>query len=69
MKGQRELVAIERKEGVTIYGRVINNMNKLGQFEVHSATLGNNGHVYADYKEAERRRDQLIEMTVKQKKN
>lgn len=53
-------VVIERREGVTIYGKVIDKMGRLGQFEVHSDKLGNNGTVYAFYKEAENRMAALI---------
>ena len=55
-----ELVPIERRDGVTIYGKVVNLKGKLGQFEVHSEVLGNNGNVYTSYKEAENRMAALI---------
>ena len=48
-----KLVPIERRDGVTLYGRVIGKGNKLGQFEVHSKYLGNDGMVYSLYKDAE----------------
>lgn len=54
------MVPIERREGVTIYGKVINHMGRLGQFEVVSDKLGNNGSVYTEYKEAANRMKALI---------
>jgi len=54
------LIPIERSQGVTIYGRIIDNKGRLGQFEVHSDILGNNGSVFTAYKEAEQRKAALI---------
>lgn len=62
-----ELIPIERKEGVTIYGRVIDKSGRLGQFEVHSDHSRYDGHVYSKYKEAETRMSALI--GVKSSKN
>ncbi len=57
---QTELVPIERKQGVTIYGKVLDTKGRLGQFEVHSNMLGNNGKVYSLYSEAKTRMNILI---------
>jgi hypothetical protein len=56
----QELIPIERKEGVTLYGRIVDGRNKLGQYEVHSDVLGYDGIVYPLYKDAERRMSALI---------
>lgn len=53
------LVAIERRSGVTLYGRKVNKSGKLGQFEVHSNYLGHDGKVFATYSEAEVRMNTL----------
>lgn len=58
------LVSIESKQGVTIYGRVQTNQ-KLGQFEVHSDFLGHNGVVYQLLTEAEIRMNVLIGVKTK----
>ena len=56
-----DLTAIENKEGVTLYGRVIDHKTKkLGQFEVHSDRLGHDGKIYLQYKDAEIRMNALI---------
>lgn len=55
------LVAIESKQGVTIFGRT-GLGGKLGQFEVICETQGNNGNIYTMYSDAEGRRDALITM-------
>jgi hypothetical protein len=57
----QELIAIERRSGVTLYGRIIDQKTKkLGQYEVHSDMLGFDGNVYAKYKEAETRMAAMI---------
>jgi hypothetical protein len=55
-----ELVPIESKEGVTLYGRVLDKSGRLGQFEVHSDSERHDGHVYTKYSEAERRMSALL---------
>lgn len=55
-----ELIPIERKDGVTLYGRVLDNKGRLGQFEVYSDMLGYDGNVYHKYSEAEVRMSALI---------
>jgi hypothetical protein len=55
-----QLIAIESKSGVTLYGRVIDSKGKLGQFEVHSDFAGTGGFVYHLYKEAQNRMNALI---------
>ena len=57
-----KLIPIERREGVTIYDKIIGKGGKLGQYEVHSDFLGYNGTVYSLYKEAEVRMSALIGM-------
>lgn len=56
----KQLVVIERKSGVTIYGRVIDSKGRLGQFEVHSDVLGNNGSVFHLLSDAQQRMRALI---------
>ncbi len=55
-----ELVPIERKEGVTIYGRVIGKGGKLGLFEVHSDFSVWDEIIYSLYPQAETRMSALI---------
>lgn len=55
-----ELVPIERKSGVTLYGKVLDNNGKLGQFEVHSDFMISSGIIHSTYKEAEVRMSALI---------
>ena len=55
-----ERIPIERKEGVTIYGRMIDKNGKLGRYEVFSEHLGSNGIVYHEYSAAEVRMKSLI---------
>lgn len=57
---KNEMVVIERRDGVTIYGRIIDGKNRLGQYEVHSEKLGNNGSVFHLLKEAQQRMNALI---------
>lgn len=64
-----KLIPIERKEGVTIYGRIIGKNGKLGQFEVSSNVLGNNGSVYHLYPDAEKRMNILIGFQQNKSKN
>lgn len=58
-----DLIPIERKEGVTLYGRIVNG--KLGQFEVHSDYLGHDDIVYYTYPEAEIKFKKLIGIRLK----
>lgn len=48
-------IPIVRREGVTLYGRVIGAGGKIGRFEVISDLRGNNGEVYNTYADAEKR--------------
>lgn len=59
-----QLIPIERKEGVTLYGRVLTN-GKLGQYEVHSDYLGHDGIVYYTYPEASIKMAKLIGIRTK----
>lgn len=54
------LIPIERKEGVTIYGRIVGKGGKLGQYEVHSSFVKGNNTIYTSYSEAEDRMKFLI---------
>lgn len=54
------LIPIERKSGVTLYGRIISTGGKLGQFEVHSDWARYDGLVYNQYADAERRMSAVI---------
>lgn len=54
------LIPIERKNDVTIYGRVTNQSGKLGQFEVHSEWAKHDNTIYGLYADAERRMSALI---------
>jgi len=49
----KERVLVVRKNGVSIYGRVVNNGGKLGRYEVEKDWMRNDGHVYFTYAEAE----------------
>lgn len=55
-----ELVPIERKAGVTLYGRVIGPNGKLGQYEVHSEHLRHDGNVYGLYADAKNRFNAVV---------
>lgn len=55
-----KLIAIERKEGVIIYGRIVDGKCKLGQYEVHSEYLGHDGIVYPKLKDAQTRMSALV---------
>lgn len=55
-----KLIPIERRDGVTLYGKIVGKGGKLGLYEVHSDFLGNNGVEYTDYKSAETRFKALI---------
>lgn len=54
------LIPIERKQGVTIYGRIIGPNGKLGQYEVHSEHLKYDGFTYSLYKDAQTKMGALI---------
>ena len=54
------MVVIERRGGVTIYGKIIDGKNRLGQYEVHSDVLGNDGSVFHLLKDAQTRMSALI---------
>jgi hypothetical protein len=56
----QNLIPIERKDGVTLYGKVIDKNGRLGQFEVHSDILGNNRTVYHLLSDAQNRMKALI---------
>jgi len=58
------LIPIERLEGVTLYGRVLNT-GRVGQYEVHSDFLGHDGIVYYTYPEAEIKMKKLIGIRTK----
>jgi hypothetical protein len=60
---------IERSEGVTIYGRVIDKNGKLGRYEVFSDYLGSSGMVFHNYYEAETRMKALIGINKSNHKN
>lgn len=54
-------ILIERNLGVSIYGKIIDETTKkLGKFEVESTRFKNNGAVFSNYLDAEKRRDNLI---------
>lgn len=55
-----KMIPIERKDGVTIYGKVIDKSGRLGQFEVFSDHLGSNGNVYHLLTDAQQRMKALI---------
>jgi hypothetical protein len=55
-----ELIPIERKEGVTIYGRIIGKGGKLGQYECYSERQGADKNVYSNYSDAQKRMSALI---------
>jgi hypothetical protein len=54
------LVPIERRDGVTLYGKVVGKGGKLGQYEVHSDWTRYDGQVYAQYHDAETKMSALI---------
>lgn len=60
-----DLVAIERIDGVTLYGRVLDGRGRLGQFEVHSDHLGYNGWIYHRIVDAKTRMNALIGVSRK----
>lgn len=60
MQDNKTLIPIERKMGVTIYGRVIGKGGKLGQFEVISDYFPDLEIVYSTYAEAEKRFAALV---------
>ncbi len=60
MISNKEKVVIERRNGVTIYGKVIDNKGRLGQFSVYSDYLGDNGAVYTLLSDAQIRMKALI---------
>lgn len=62
---EQKLIPIERKSGVTIYGRIIGQGGRLGQYEVHSDILGHDGTVYHLYKDAQTRMSALIGVSTK----
>jgi len=53
-------VLIERRNGVSLYGKVIDAKGRLGQFEVESEFIRNKGEVYHIYAQAEFRMNFLI---------
>ena len=57
---QNNLIPIVRREGVTIYGQVINSKNQLGQFQVHSDHSGWDGRTYSLLVDAEVRMKAVI---------
>lgn len=48
-----ERVLVVRKNGVSIYGRVVDKGGKLGKYEVEKDWMRNDGYVYFTYAEAE----------------
>lgn len=58
-----DLVIIERKDNVTLYGRFLDHKGRLGQFEVSSDHLGNNGFVYPRIVDPQIRMATLIGVT------
>lgn len=55
------MIAIESKEGVTLYGKIIDQKTKrLGRFEVYSNDFGNSGAEYMRYPEAQGRFNSLV---------
>lgn len=58
---KKDLILIERRNGVSIYGRVIST-GRIGQFEVESDIFGNNGNTYSTYSEAAQRANALISL-------
>ena len=65
MKGT-ERIPIVRKNGITIYGRIIGTGGKLGQFEVYTPFSTNDLTTYTTFKEAERKFDELDAIAEKQ---
>lgn len=63
-----ERVPIVRKQGITIYGRVIDTKGKLGRYEVMSDYWGHDGKVYATFADAEARFDYLKGLTDKKER-
>lgn len=57
---QTEQVIIERKEGVTTYGKIVGSGGKLGQYTVYSDILGDDGEVYMKYSDAQKKMAKLI---------
>lgn len=57
---QNELIPIERKDGVTIYGRIVGKGGKLGQYEVHSDFQKFDDLIHVNYSDAQTRMAALI---------
>ena len=55
-----ELVPVVRKDGVTIYGKVIDSKGKLGQYQVYSDISGGDSNTYNSFADAEKRMAALI---------
>lgn len=53
-------IKVSSKNGIVIFGKIINNQNKLGQFEIHSPYHKKTNHVYHNYLDAESEVDRLI---------
>lgn len=48
-----ERFLVVRKNGVSIYGRIVGKGGKLGRYEVEKDWMRNDGNVYFTYAEAE----------------
>lgn len=62
-----QLIPIQRKHDITLYGRVVNNRGKLGKYTVYAHFNELNGTEYATYAEAEDRFDLLVNRIEKNK--
>ena len=49
------LIPIERKGGVTLYGRIVDGKCKLGNYQVHSDRFGLDSNTYTSVSEAQKR--------------
>lgn len=63
----QERVVVTSKDGVTIYGKVIDTNGKLGQYEVESIHRQASGFSYHSFAEAEKEYERLL--GVKNSKN
>jgi hypothetical protein len=51
---EQQLIPIERSNGVTIYGRLVGNNGRLGQYEVHSDFQYTGRDTYHNLSDAQR---------------
>ena len=56
----KDLILIEKKKNTSIYGRIVNAHNKLGQYDVYSGNTKKNATPYALISDAQRHRNTLI---------